>query len=193
MRYLTGCLGPKVRPLVDDGTLGALVTPATRYTVRPGWVWAADNGCFNSDRYVGDEKWLKWLNRQPREGCLFATAPDVVADWTASLARSRPFLEQIRGMGFPVALVAQDGATPDTIPFEDFDVLFIGGSDQFKLHDSLPVIQAAHDRGVPVHVGRINSKRRYQMFAHLGVASCDGTFLAFGPDINIPKLLRWFQ
>lgn len=87
--------------------------------------WAADNGCFNAT--WSEDHWLRWLDRLPRERCLFATAPDVYPDARATLDRSVHYFGLIREMGFPPALVAQDGAERLDLPWDEFDCLFIGG------------------------------------------------------------------
>jgi hypothetical protein len=192
MIYLSGASGAYLHPHLDSGELGILTTPNSNYRIAEGWTWAADNGCFNAATYVGDEAWLAWLTNLPhRAGCLFATAPDVVGDHQATLARSLPWLPVIRALGYAPAFVAQNGATEDTIPWDSFDWLFIGGDDQFKLYGSVPLIAAAQARGKCVHVGRVNSTRRYRRFAALGVDSADGTELAFGPVNKLPKVLSW--
>jgi hypothetical protein len=93
---------------------------------------------------------------------------------------------------YPLAFVAQDGASVDTVPWENLDVLFIGGTDQFKLGPTAKaLIVEAKARDKWVHIGRVNSQGRFLAFAALGADSCDGTYLAFGPDTNLPKLLSW--
>jgi hypothetical protein len=191
--YLTGSVGKAVEPYLDNGIVGYLRAPKGGRTLRPGWVWAADNGCFNAATYVGDDRWYAWLAAQDPTGCLFATAPDVVGDHDATLVRSLPWLSQIRALGFPAAFVLQNGATVANVPWSAFDVAFIGGDDSFKLGGADHLIREAQRRGKPVHVGRVNSGQRYERFAHMGVDSCDGTFLAFGPDVNVPKLLSWVR
>jgi hypothetical protein len=197
MMYLTGCNGPLVRPLLDSQVLGLLNTPKSNYKLQPNWAWAADNGCFNAKTYVGDEAWLAWLKKfdaAQREGCLFATAPDVVGDSVQSLARSLPFLPVIRDLGYPVALVTQDGMQPDEVPWPEIDWLFIGGTDRHKLGgEAKALIAAAKGHGKMVHVGRVNSQKRFLAFAALGTDSVDGTFLAFAPKENLPKLLSWIR
>lgn len=193
MIYLTGNKNQAWRHLLDDGTLGLLNTPRNGYLIESGWVWAADNGCFNERTYVGDERWFAWLSSLDPEGCLFATAPDVVGDHDATIQRSMPWLPRIRALGFPAAFVLQDGADIHTVPWDEFDVAFIGGSDEFKLGGADDLIIEAHARGKPVHVGRVNSGKRFERFTHLGVESCDGTFLGFGPETNLPRLLSWIE
>lgn len=193
MIYLTGSWQKSTFPHIDSRAIGVLNTPNTNKAIKPGWVWAADNGCFNEKTYVGDKAWIAWLDRQPREGCLFANAPDVMGNHAETVIRSSPWLARIRQMGFPAGFVAQDGASVATIPWATFDVLFIGGSDAFKLGGADEIIAYAVSAGVPVHVGRVNSKRRYVRFLQMGCASCDGTYLAFGHDVNLPNLLSWAQ
>ena len=144
--------------------------------------WAADNGCFAS-RWEEDA-WLAWLNGLPRAGCLFAVAPDVYPDAAATLQRSAPFLPLIRELGFPVALVAQDGAESLALPWDDFDCLFIGG--QLGAHPrrewkESPAAERlgweARRRGKWVHMGRVNSLTRMERARSMGCCSVDGTFI----------------
>lgn len=195
MMYLTGSVGEASKPHLDAQTIGYMRNPDNRQRLESGWVWSADNGAFG--KYVGDDKWFAWLSAhtdEEKSRCLFATAPDVVGDHAATLSRSLPWLPMIRGLGYRAAFVAQDGATPETMPWDEFDVLFIGGTTEFKLHGSSDLISQAYHLGKPVHVGRVNSRKRYLHFAHMpGVVSADGTFLRFGPSVNTPKLLSWIN
>lgn len=160
----------------------------------PDGLWAADNGCFTQPGSYTDERFLAWLAREaPNRGrCLFAVAPDVVGDAAATLERSLPMLPRIREAGYLAALVAQDGLEHLEIPWYAFDVLFIGGSTEWKMGEAVKgLISLAKGLGKWVHVGRVNSRRRFRHFAALGVDSVDGTFLAFGPSKNLPKLRSW--
>lgn len=193
--YLTGSIPPEVHPYLNSGDIGFLTTPNIGNRRDPSWVWAADSGCFNAKTYKGDDVYLAWLQTQQSVSrCLFATAPDVVGDHAATLTRSLPWLPIIRALGYPAAFVLQDGATVDNVPFDAFDVAFIGGSTSWKLGGhAKTLITECRARGKYVHVGRINSQRRFLAFAALGCDSADGTFLAFGPATNLPKLLGWIR
>lgn len=192
--YFANPTGSAVHHMLT-GRIGYIDTPLQGNKRPRGVQWCADNGCFN-DKTFNEQRWWEWLQRNADDAgmCWFATAPDVMGDHAATVTRSRPWLPKIRALGYPAAFVAQDGATPDTMPWDDFDVLFVGGTTEFKLGaDSRALIGEAQRRNKKVHCGRINSRRRYQAFAHLGVDSCDGTYLTFGPDINLPKLLSWLD
>lgn len=176
-------------------TIGYIDTPAQGNKRPAGVTWCADNGCFGKG-YPGDEKWLAWLesNTHAAADCLFATAPDVVGDAEATLARSAPFLPLIRELGYPAALVAQDGLEDLPVPWETFDVLFIGGTTEWKLGPAVrTLVKQAKQRGKQVHMGRVNSLRRYRYAQAIGCDTADGTFLTFGPDINLGRLKGWIN
>lgn len=180
---------------MQNQQIGYIDTPA-QGNVRPaGVTWCADNGCFGKG-YPGDEKWIGWLAAHAGDAatCLFATAPDVVGDAAATLERSAPWLQPIRDLGYPAALVAQDGLEDLDIPWEAFDVLFIGGSTAWKLGPAVrAIVKEAKARGKHVHMGRVNSLRRYRYAEAIGCDTADGTFLTFGPDKNLGRLRGWIQ
>lgn len=154
--------------------LGVLSGPRRTYKNVEGWPWAADNDAFlawDEDRFV---KMLDKITGIP--GCLFATAPDVVGDADATLERFHEWAYRIRETGQPVAFVAQDGIENHPVPWGIVDALFIGGSTEFKLG---PVaarhVREAKQRGLWVHVGRVNTLRRMKYMASIGVDSIDGT------------------
>lgn len=159
-------------------------------------VWAADNGCFTRPDLYTDDGYLRWLEkrRQDPHECLFATAPDVVGDALATLERSRPMLGRIRAAGYRAALVGQDGMTPDMVPWDEIDALFLGGSTSWKLGDqAAELVAEANARGRWTHMGRVNSEKRVMYARSIGCDSVDGTHIAFGPDVNGPRAARWAQ
>lgn len=191
MLFFGTASGPKVCDAMRAGLLGQIVTPAAGNAVLPGVDWCADNAVF-AGKYPGDDAYLTWLTRLPhRDRCAFAVAPDVVGDAEATLARSTPMLARIRAL-VPVAYAAQNGATVHGLPWDSFDVLFIGGDTDWKLGpDARGLVVEAKARGKRVHMGRVNSGRRYAYASLIGCDSADGTYLAFGPDRNLPRLLWW--
>jgi hypothetical protein len=180
---------------MTKGIIGYIDTPLQGNKRPPGVVWCADNGCFN-DKTFTEERWWKFLvdNSHDLAKCRFATAPDVVGDAEATLVRSSPWLPKIRDLGYPAAYVLQDGSDIFPPPWQEFDALFIGGSTEFKLG---PVARdyavEARRRGLWVHGGRVNSYKRMRAMEAIGCLSVDGTYLVFGPDINLPKLLNWIR
>ncbi len=172
--------------------MGLLQTPGAAYRLDGVAVWAMDNGCFTG-KYPGDDAYLALLDKYAahRDRCLFVAVPDVVGDAAATLEQFAPMAARISADGWPVALVAQDGMTADDLP-DGLPWLFIGGSTEWKLgHDAAVLIAEAKARGVRVHVGRVNSARRYNLFAGLGCDTADGTYIAFAPDQNIPDVRAW--
>lgn len=194
MLYLANpCGGTTVSDAMRAGLIGYIDTPAQGNTRITGVTWCADNGCFGKG-YPGDDKWLDWLRANAKDSgtCLFATAPDVVGDAEATLTRSAPWLPTIRSLGYPAALVAQDGLEFLDVPWDEFDVLFIGGSTGWKLGaGARSLVYQAKARGKHVHMGRVNSEKRYKYASSIGCDSADGTYLTFGPDQNLRDVLAW--
>jgi len=192
--YLSGASRPE---LESRSGFGFMRTPQIKNRPLAG-PWAADTGLFSAkgERAFNLDSYLAWLDSQDASTCLFATAPDKICDPVETLRRSAPVFAAIRERGYKPAFVAQDGLEhiADQIPWDDFDVLFIGGSTEWKLGPAAAaLVREAKSRGKLVHMGRVNSERRYQYAARIGCDSVDGTFLAFGPEKNLPRLTGWVE
>lgn len=195
MLYLGNASSPAIREAMRTGEIGMMCTPSEGRTPDNAAVWAADNSCFGNN-YPGDAAWLSWLAKLTphADRCLWATAPDIVGDAAGTLDRSLPHLPVIRAIGYRAALVAQDGLERLPVPWDQFDVLFLGGSTSFKLgHAAVHLAQEALSRGKNVHMGRVNSARRWDYAQRLGCRSADGTFLTYAPDTNLDRLRRWMR
>jgi hypothetical protein len=225
--WLTGVVNPRALAVADHPLLGLLITPDTadyQKHIPAFGTWAADNACFSQTKEFDPMRWHRWLDNQPREDCLWATAPDVVGKHRATVKRSARYLPVIRNMGFAAAFVAQNGATPATVPWDDFDVLFIGGvlecipcgytkpaSDDRKIVNcpkcsrlmtewktgdkALALVVEAKHRQMPVHVGRVNTARRYRWCRDVaGSDTADGTMFRFKkPEDGVAEVLSWFD
>lgn len=220
MLYYATASTDRVRDAIRAGLLAQIITPAAGNRLEPWAEWIADNGIY-SNAYPGDAGYLKWLgsHAEYRSRCRFAVAPDVVADHTATLERSWPMLRPIRRTVGRVALCAQNGATPEDMPWDHIDAVFLAGIVEcvpcgyvpelaelpqtrcprcagqlveWKVGDMAAAITTeAKRRGKWVHMGRVNSKHRMGRARAMGVDSADGTYLAYGPDINLIRLLGW--
>lgn len=187
---------------MSSGVIGYIDTPAQGNRRPKGVTWCADNGCFSA-RW-DQEKWWRFLeaNADDAGTCLFAVAPDVVGNALATTMLFRQWGPKIRSLGYKVAYVAQDGlenlrgATTSGLTFpiswDAFDVLFIGGSTEWKKGpQARAVVAEAKARGKWIHMGRVNSQRRFKYALTIGCDSVDGTFLTYGPDRNLPELIGW--
>lgn len=221
MRYFATASTERVREAMRAGYLGQIITPAAGNRLDEHYVeWIADNGIY-SNAYPGDAAYISWLEQQAdfRSRCRFAVAPDVVADHEGTLARSWPMFRAIRRAVGRVAMCAQNGATPDDMPWDDIDAVFLAGivecvpcgyvpaiTDlpmtacpycsralvEWKIGDVAAQVAAeARSRKKWVHMGRVNTDDRIRRAREMGCDSGDGTFLAFGPDVNLPILLSW--
>jgi hypothetical protein len=157
----------------------------------PALPWAADNGAFvrfDAERFVA---MLKRLRARAR-GCLFVVAPDVVGDAAQTLALFTDWTPRIRAYGFPVALAAQDGLTSAAVPWADLDALFVGGTTAFKLSPAMRALaHEAKARGKWLHMGRVNTRRRFRYALALGCDSIDGSRFSRWADTALPLAQRW--
>lgn len=120
--------------------------------------------------------------------------PDVLRNAAATLERSAPVLPRLREAGYPAALVGQDGLENLVVPWDEFDVLFLGGSTTWKLsRQAWSLSREAIKRGKRVHMGRVNSYKRLLYAQEIGCDSADGTFLAFAPTRRLLRILDRVQ
>ncbi len=161
---------------VNTLLIGQLLTPLTMYT-RWGDPYAIDNGAFTKFRA---DRFASLLERESdcRGGCLFVAVPDVVG----SARRTREIWQYRNDMvpeGWPLAYVCQDGSENIGIPWDECEAVFIGGSTEWKMSaNAAAIIKAAKVLGKHVHVGRVNTRRRFRHFDELGADTCDGSGLA---------------
>lgn len=196
MRYFANPSTPEVRDAMSAGLLDMIATPKQGNRLPDGVTWCADNGCYSAG-YPGDDAWFAWLASFTAEQiarCAFATAPDVVGDAAATIERSGPWLHRIRAIGYRAAFVAQNGLESLPVPWDAFDVLFLGGDTAWKLGPHARALVAeAEAHGKSVHMGRVNSERRLRYAQAIGCDSADGTYITFGPDRNLPNVLAWLR
>ena len=198
MIYLSGCLpsNTEMQQTLFDAGIGLMLTPFSQRNSKNSpheWLWAADNGCF-AEKW--DETiWINWLKSHATPSkALFATVPDVVANHNKTVDRWKEYHHVVSSLGYKPAFVLQDGADMTTIPWDTMGCLFIGGTTQFKLSEAARLFCAeAKSRSIWVHMGRVNSLKRMLIAKEWGVDSTDGTYLAFGPDKNTPKLVSIVQ
>lgn len=200
--YLTGCSTSHTRQL-HRADVGLLATPdSSTHTQRGNYhYWAADNGCFAefaSGRPFDAARWLRWLRAIDPADCLFAVLPDVVGDAAATWRRSAPYVEVVKELGYPVAVVLQDGIEAEPVVWAEMmsaaDAVFIGGSTDFKLGDVARAhVAEAREVGMWSHMGRVNSLKRLRIAADFGCDSADGTYVGFSPAKNTLRLCGWLD
>lgn len=189
MIYMTPSASPIKEQFVANHW-GQIITPrsGTKAPHRP--IWCADNeaftGCFSWPVFSA---WLENMTEY-RSSCVFVATPDATKNAVATLEEFRWYAWRIKSLGYPVALVAQDGIESLRWPPE-YDALFIGGSTAWKLSDAADwCIRRARGDGKWVHVGRVNSNRRIRHFQLVGVDSVDGTSLTYAPDRHYRRFNR---
>lgn len=190
MLYLATASTEAVRDAMRAGHLGQMATPSSGNRLEPGVPWALDNGCFSNQ--WSEARWRHALKHYADvPGCLFTVVPDVVGDAAATDELWTRWAPVVRDYSYPAAYVLQNGCR--RIP-RDADAVFTGGDTAWKLGPTARRLMGiAKSRGLWCHMGRVNSLRRLRLAAQDGYDSVDGTFLAFGPDKNLPRLLGYLR
>ena len=162
-----------------DLVQGQLCTPLTNYK-NWGGTFALDNGAYSG---LDREAWFRLLKKHEPyiEQCLFCVIPDIVGnalrtdDLYFHITRDRrthPYTERW-------AYVMQDGHEDRRIDWNSIRWLFIGGTNAFKDSSAAyDIVKTAKALGLPVHVGRVNTPKRYETYADLGCDTCDGSGVA---------------
>jgi hypothetical protein len=197
MRLLVNGTTRIVREMPDSPYLGHLMSPrcgvsldylrSTRLPV------AADNGCFK--RFEPD-RFLRMLDRagECADRVAFVCLPDVVADARATMDLFEDWAREVTGRGLPAALVMQDGLERLEVPWDRLDALFVGGSTAWKLGRHAARLGAeGKARGKLLHMGRVNSFRRFKYAYAIGCDSLDGGQFSWFPDTHIPDALGWLE
>ncbi len=198
MLYLSGCLPskPSIRQLLLDNNIGLLLTHVSQRNLpnNNDWIWAADNACFTGKTW-NSSTWLRWLEKMPNpHDALFATVPDSVADHQKTLQMWPQWFQRVKDLGFKPAFILQNGCTPDQVPWDECDAVFIGGSTQWKLGmEAEAIVREARKQQKWIHMGRVNSLKRMTIAVHFGCDSVDGTYLAFAPDLNAIRLVNMMK
>jgi hypothetical protein len=154
---------------------GQLLTPLTRYS-NAKKRYAIDNGAYSG---FDANAFASLLRREEsnRELCLFVTVPDIVGSARRTLEIWRRRHRIVRG--WPLALVMQDGMEDMDIPWDELAAVFMGGCDPWKdSKAALDIVKTAKTLGKHSHVGRVNTIKRYELYANAGADTCDGSGVA---------------
>lgn len=151
----------------------------------PG-MWAMDNGAYSGFQ---PDLFMRMLERfYGFGGCQFVACPDVVGDAFETLEKWPFWSRVIRGVHLRPALVLQDGMLASEIPWKQVGAVFVGGTDAWKFSSQARELCAyAKARGLWVHVGRVNSRKRIYEAARMGADSFDGGQYSMFPDLKIPE------
>lgn len=210
MIYLSGCTAPRYERAIIDMGIGLLVQPGSYAVerVQPFPYWAADNACYPPDDDPKRKKpwdagtWARMLGRishlptADQERCLFALVPDWPFSHDKTMERYDRYSDVIRAFRLPVAFAIQDGATVDTVPWNEIDVAFLAGTTEWKCGEpAYEMAVEARNRGKWVHMGRVNSDARFNGWAALiGCDSADGTFMKNGkPEDMVDRIRVWID
>jgi hypothetical protein len=193
--FLSSGWRPIEREHLHEPHLGRLVHPlccdSVEQTAASGMPYAADNDAFSG---FDAARFTRMLDRlEPlHPGPMFVNVPDVVADAAATLRRWHEWLPELQARGLPASYVLQDGQENVPVPWNDCAAVFVGGSTEFKLGPvAAELVAEAKRRGLWVHVGRVNTRKRASYIASIGADSFDGTSFSRFRHTHLPNGLAW--
>ncbi|NTU85458.1 MAG: hypothetical protein HGA45_39910 [Chloroflexales bacterium] len=191
-----------VARFVGHPALGRLVQPRSYNRIEPiaqsGMPWGADNDALagvNPDAYL---RMLDAIARAPRDQLKFVAAPDavertpegIVGSWEGTRWLWRCWRPALIARGLPAAIVLQDGATPDTVPWDELSAVFVGASTRWKLSRTAELlVRMARARGLWTHIGRVNTFGRLARVEAMGAHSFDGSQFSRWPEKYLPRFL----
>lgn len=161
----------------------------------PSWMpYAIDNGAFGAwkNGTEWDERGFIYLLERTQKSHLplWVVVPDVVMNREATLAKWSEWAPKVRSVlpRVDLAFAVQDGMNKFDVP-EDADVVFVGGSTEWKWKN-LRLWTESFPR---VHVARVNSERLLWMADEAGAVSCDGTGWMRGGEKRLAELDRYLE
>lgn len=161
--------------LFPELVCGQLLTPLTKYACWGG-KFAVDNGAFSGFPEASFKSLLQ-RNESNKENCLFVCCPDVVGNGRRTLEIWKHRHRWLNG--WPAALVLQNGVEDLDIPWHECSAVFVGGVDPWKESQACEdLVRTAKVFGLIVHVGRVNTYKRFIRFRELGADYCDGSGIA---------------
>lgn len=143
-----------------------LRTPLTRYAKGFGeQPWVMDNGSFSNFKENTFSTMAQDGMYDP--SCKWIALPDVVGDHEKTLELFQEWDEKLCKHYIPLrphfkkwAFVVQDGATIQSIPWDEIVAVFLGGTDRMKRsRTAFRIMRHAKKLGKWVHIGRVNTKK----------------------------------
>lgn len=191
-RVLLLCSDKSFLPWAGHRYVGRLLSPALHNTkLFTQFYTGIDNACFNAARW-NERSWLNMLLKYSSHAshAKWVALPDVVGDAKETYIRFQRYLLRVRGLGYKIALVLQDGVKGEDIPWNDLHAVFIGGTDAFKeSNEAMALCYAARGKNKLIHVGRVNTERRLKHFIDV-MDSFDGLSYSYYSKAHLPRLLK---
>jgi hypothetical protein len=198
---LVGGATRTVARLAGHPHLGRLTQPRSGNRIEDlatcGLVWGADNDALaglDVDAYL---TMIDTIAQHNHTTLRFVTAPDAATmtptgpqvSWEGTLWLWRSWRTALQRRTLPLAIVLQDGATVESVPWNELRAVFLGGSTAWKESAAArALLSEAQRRGLWRHIGRINTQRRERLlWPHC--ESFDGGQYSRWPDTHIPPCL----
>jgi hypothetical protein len=190
--FFTGTVskGSRVGRVIRREGWGVVLVPELLNKFSPSHfpLYFLDNGAFayyqRGEEFKG-ELFLRALEavEEAPVSPAFVVVPDRVAAGRESLEFSLGWFERLKREfpRFTYALVVQDGMEEGEVKeaVREFEVLFVGGSLEWKLKTGGRWVRLAHSLGKWCHVGRVGTESRLRWARWIGADSADSSLPLF--------------
>lgn len=154
---------------------------------------ALDNGAFECYRRGfpwSEKRFFDLIEKSWSSGLSldFIIAPDIVAGGLKSLRQSEQWFPKLQPA--KIALAVQDGMVTTNLMDINFDVLFIGGSVEWKWKTAKQWVDYAHGRGKKCHIGRCGTLDKLRYAKSIGADSVDSTSIVRNESWHIIEELQ---
>jgi hypothetical protein len=164
----------KCRERAPSHSFGRVWTPDNN---RPGSSYIVDNGAFTSSFDAGE--WVDLLDKAESHPWPpdFVVLPDVYGDAEGTLERHREHVDAVLSRGLRPAAVMQPGMNEEVqVRLAErigADVIFVGGPNRWKRTMGEQIVDAAHKRGMAVHIGNPGVPNGLRWACRIGADSLD--------------------
>lgn len=167
----------KARGLAPSHVFGVVWTPADRRLADIPYI--VDNGAYTSSFHP--EEWIDLLDSLSSYayGPDFVVLPDGYNDAEKTLERHRKWVGEVHDRGLTAAAVIQPGmdvrTQADLASRIGAKFAFVGGEKRWKRAHIPEIVEAAHSRGLKVHIGNPGGEDGLISAYRCGVDSVDTT------------------
>ena len=207
MKIYTGtCAGIKLEK-VKRNNLGIMISPSPTFEPRKAFIEEAegiiknkipcafDNGAFQAHAKgypFREEAFWNCLDKCYSLGIKldFIVCPDIVMGGKESLDFSVEWARTKLKSAPNLALAVQDGIEPniqdlDKYVMSLYDLIFVGGSVEWKWKTADKWVKFAHRFDKKVHIGQVGQARYLRFAEHIGADSVDSTSIARNNSFGI--------
>jgi hypothetical protein len=201
MKIYTGAVSGPILDQIVKREIGIMISSRVKISIDKDYKktnCALDNGafaCYSKGYPFQEDIFLRTLSKCYEKGIPldFIVCPDIVCGGKMSLRFSTQWASG-KLLGTPnLALVVQDGMKPEDLTgdiLRYFQMIFIGGSVEWKWETAETWVAFAHKRDMKCHIGQCGQLKYLNMAKKIGADSVDSASFARHDSFHIVDEFR---